>query len=113
MKVNTVEPSYVRIGIVAFTFATALIHLSLNFVMGIFDIMFTLNGIGYLALLAALFLNLPIARDNRQLVRFAMIAFALVSIIAWIFIGDKTWWVGWATKTIEVFLIVLLFMKRS
>ena len=113
MKVSTVEPTYVRIGIVVFTIATALIHLSLNFAMGAFDIMFTLNGIGYLALLAALFLDLPLARDNRQLVRYAMIAFALISIIAWIFIGDKTWWVGWVTKAIEVSLIVLLFMKRS
>jgi len=113
MKARSVEPTYVRFGNVVFTIATALIHLTLNFAMGAFDIMFTLNGIGYLALLAALFLDLPLARDNRQLVRYAMIAFALISIIAWIFIGDKTWWVGWVTKAIEVSLIVLLFMKRS
>ena len=113
MKDTTyVEPAYVRIGIVVLALTTALVHLSLNFIMGQFDPVFTLNGLGYLTLLAALFLDLPFARDNRRLVRLVMIGFAIVTIISWIILGDKTWWVGWATKTVEVSLIALLLMKR-
>jgi|WetSurMetagenome_2_1015567.scaffolds.fasta_scaffold643881_1 hypothetical protein len=107
-----VEPAYIRIGIVILALTTALVHLSLNFVMGQFDPVFTLNGLGYLALLAALFLDLPFARDNRRLVRFLMIGFAVITIISWIILGDKSWWVGWVTKAVEVLLIALLLMKR-
>ncbi len=107
-----VEPAYVRTGIIILALITALVHLSLNFIIGHFDPAFTLDGLGYLALLAAMFLDLPVARDNRRLVRLAMIGLAIASIVSWIILGDKTWWVGWATKTVEVVLIALLLMKR-
>jgi hypothetical protein len=74
-----------------------------------------LNGIGYLVLLAGLFLNIPFARDNRNLVRWVMIAFAAVTILAWVAIGDKSWpggALGYFTKLVEILLIVLLFMDR-
>ncbi len=112
MKANSETFPYITPGIIILTGATALIHLSLNFVMSKFDIMFTLNGLAYLTLLAALFLDIPFARDNRRLVRFGLIGFTIVTIIAWIFLGDKTWWLGWLTKLIELALIGLLLMKR-
>lgn len=112
MKNTADRPAWLNPAIFILTMATVLIHLSLNFLMGKFDIMFTLNGLGYLTLLAALFLDLPVARDNRRLIRFLLMGFALVSIIAWFFLGDMTWWVGWVTKLIEIALIVLLFLKR-
>jgi hypothetical protein len=112
MKTNSVSPSFADLGIVILTLATALIHLSLNLTMGQFDLMFTLNGIGYLALLAALFLDLPIARDYRKVVRFGFIAFTGVTIVAWIFLGDMSWWLGWVTKVIELILIGMLIVKR-
>ena len=112
MKANSATSPYITPGIIILTGATALIHLSLNFVMGKFDIMFTLNGLGYLTLLAALFLDIPVARDNRRLVRFGLIGLTTVAIIAWIFLGDMTWWLGWLTKLIELALIGLLLMKR-
>jgi len=112
MKANSAAPTYVIPGIIILTAATALIHFSLSIIMGKFDLIFTLNGLGYLALLAALFLDLPYARDNRKLVRFAFIAFTAVTIIAWVFMGDKNWWLGWLDKVIELGLIGLLWMKR-
>jgi hypothetical protein len=112
MKANSATAVFVTPGIIILTVATALIHLSLNFLMGKFDIMFTLNGLAYLTLLAALFLDIPIARENRKLVRFGLIGFAIVTIVAWIFLGDKTLWLGWLTKIIELVLIGLLILKR-
>ncbi len=112
MKANSETSPYITPGIIILTGATALIHLSLNFIKSQFDIMFTLNGFAYLTLLAALFLDIPFARENRRLVRFGLIGFTIVTIIAWIFLGDMTWWLGWLTKLIELALIGLLLMKR-
>ncbi len=112
MKTNSVAPGFVIPGIIILALATALIHLSLNLMIGQFDIMFTLNGIGYLALLTALFLDVPLARDHRDWVRLGFIGFTAVTIIAWVFLGDMTWWLGWLTKGIELALIGLLLLKR-
>lgn len=52
---SAVAPGTLRIGIIVLTAATALIHLQLNFP----DPVFILNGLGYLTLLAALYLPVP------------------------------------------------------
>lgn len=107
----------VQIGIIILTLVTAAIHLYLGLTLPFPQLktLFILNGIGYLVLLAGLFLNIPFARDNRNLVRWAMIAFAAVTILAWVVMGDKSWpgdAVGYFTKLVEILLIVLLFMDR-
>jgi hypothetical protein len=98
--------------IIVLTLATALIHLSLQFP----DVMFILNGLGYLGLLAATYLSLPVAKDNPRLVRWAYLGFTAVSILAWVAIGDKSWpagMLGYITKLIEVALLALLWMTRK
>jgi hypothetical protein len=103
----------VQIGIIILTLVTAAIHLYIGLTLP--ATLFILNGIGYLILLAGLFLNIPFARDNRNLVRWVMIAFAAVTILAWVAIGDKSWpggALGYFTKLVEILLIVLLFMDR-
>jgi hypothetical protein len=102
----------VRIGIIILTLATALIHLTLNFP----DVIFILNGLGYLTLVAALFLRVPIqfVSQNRALVRWAFIAFTTITILGWLAIGDKTLpngMLGYITKVIEIILIALLFIE--
>jgi hypothetical protein len=100
-----------QIGIIALTLATALIHFSLLFP----DTLFILNGLGYLALLAAYFLPLPFLRANRGLIRWVFIGFTAATIIAWLVMGDKSWangWLGYVTKAIEVVLIALLLSDR-
>jgi hypothetical protein len=104
----------VQIGIIILTLATALIHFSLLFP----DVLFILNGLGYLALLAAYFLPIELARKNHNLVRWLFIIFAAVTILGWVAIGDKSWpdgALGYVTKLIEVGLIVLLVVdgRRS
>jgi hypothetical protein len=100
--------SVIQIGIIILTLATALIHFSLLFP----DVLFIMNGLAYLTLLAAYFLPIDILRRYHSLVRWVFILFAVVTIIAWVAIGDKSWpagALGYVTKIIEVVLIVLLF----
>ena len=97
-----------QIVIILLTLATAGIHLSLVFP----SVMFILNGLGYLALLAAFFLPIPLFTKNHNLVRWAFIAYTLVTIIAWVFIGSKTP-LGFTAKAIEVVLVVLLWLDRK
>jgi hypothetical protein len=109
MNTNSSRLSAVQIGIIILTLTTALIHFSLLFP----DILFILNGLGYLALLAAYFLPIDLAKNNHNLVRWLFIIFTVVTILAWIAMGDKSWpggGLGYLTKLIEVALITLLVL---
>jgi hypothetical protein len=97
----------IRIGILLLGLATAIIHLQLLFP----DLLFILNGLGYLGLLAAYFLPIPMFQARHGLVRWALIAFAAVTIIAWVFMGERST-LAYVDKTIEVLLIILLFLDR-
>jgi hypothetical protein len=102
----------VQIGIVVLTLATAFIHFYLNVIMGKLDILFTLNGLGYLAFLAAMFLPLPFIKENRSLVRMAFIVYTLMTIVAWVVMGSRDL-LGFSTKAIEVALVALLWLDRG
>lgn len=106
-----VEIGGLQIGIIVLTLATAVVHLIiLN--LGSIDILFTLNGLGYLGLLTLYFLPIPIAQENHNLVRWALMAFTAVTILAWVFVGERSL-LGYADKAIEILLLVLLWMDRS
>lgn len=102
----------VQIGIIVLALATALIHFGLNVMMGKLDVLFTLNGLGYLALLAALFLPIPILSRYRSLIRWVFIVYTLITIGAWIAMGARDL-LGYTTKLIEVALVILLLLDRS
>jgi hypothetical protein len=95
-----------QIGIIVLTIATALVHLGLGLATP--DIIFILNGLGYLALVGALYLPIAPLAPYRALVRWVLVAFAAVTIVGWIVIGDKSLIIGYPTKVAEVILIVLL-----
>ena len=101
----------VQIGIVVLALVTALIHFSLSMRMG-FDLMFTLNGLGYIGLLAALFLPIPILVRYRPVIRILMILYTLVTIVAWVFLGERNT-IGYVDKLIEAALVVLLWFDRG
>jgi hypothetical protein len=106
-----------QIGIILLTIATAAIHLTLAFVAPdpTFTPLFILNAVGYLLLLAGLFLPVPFARENRGLVRWALIVLAALTIAGWLAVGDKSWpggALGYLTALIELALIVLLLVDR-
>lgn len=97
-----------QVGIIVLTLAAAFIHgVLLNRIMGKIDPLFTLNALGYLALLAALFL--PQLSAYHNLVRWALIAFTAVTIVAWVIIGERDL-LGYSTQLVELALIGLLFV---
>lgn len=104
-----------QIAIILLALATALIHLIvLNIRMGHIDIMFTLNGLGFLALLVAYFAPIAIFQKYHSLLRWAFIGYTALTILAWVVItgfnlSDP---LALVTKAIEIILIVFLVSDR-
>jgi hypothetical protein len=96
----------IRIGVVVLTLITAIVHLSLLFP----DPVFILNGFGYLTLLAALYLPIPRLVPHRPLVRWILIGYTLLTILAWVAIGERTL-LGYSTTSVEVALVILLLIE--
>jgi hypothetical protein len=90
--------------------ATALIHivLAFQFVGGV-DRVFLLNGLGYLVLTGLLFAPLAALDHYRNGIRWVLIAYTLVTVLAWVFIGVRSP-IAYAVKTIELLLIVCLWL---
>lgn len=103
---RTTTDSALQVGIVLLTVATALIHLQLAFP----DPVFILNGLGYLALLAALYLPVPKLRDYQSYVRWALVGYTALTIFLWVLFGAGTL-IGYVDKLIEVALILLLVVE--
>ena len=97
----------IRIGVVVLTLIAAIVHISLLFP----DPVFILNGLGYLTLLAALYLPIPRLVPHRRLVRWTLIGYAMLTILAWVVIGERTL-LGYSTTADEVALVILLLMEN-
>jgi hypothetical protein len=72
-----------RAGIAVLTLATAAIHLQLAFP----DPAFILNGLGYLTLLAALYLPIPRVARYQWVVRWVLVGYTALTIFLWILLG--------------------------
>ena len=101
-----------RIIILITSLVTAVIHLVILNIMflrssGSLDLLFTLNGLGFLALAAAFFIDFPFLRGFEKWVIYALMAFTLATIIAWIPFGSRST-LGYLTKLDEVILLVAL-----
>lgn len=101
----TIAPGTLRIGIIALAAATALVHLQLNFP----DPVFILNGLGYLGLLAALYLPVPRLARYHNAARWVLVGYTALTIFLWILVGARTP-LGYVDKLIEVALIALLVL---
>lgn len=100
------------LSIVALTLVTAIIHFT-QYTGAPMTELFLLNGLGYLALLAALVLPLePLIRARRALLA-ALIGYAALTILAWMGMADKALVIGWVDKAIEVVLIALLALEMA
>ncbi len=99
----------IQIAIILLALVTAIIHLALGISFG--DTLFILNGVGFLGLLAALYL--PQLRAYQGYTRWALMAYAAVTILAWVVVTgfDLSSTLGVITKLIEIALIVFLFLE--
>src|SRR5829696_8889242 len=98
----------IRIGVAVLTLMVAVVHLSLLFP----DPVFILNGLGYLTLLAALYLPITRLVPYRRAVRWTLIGYAALTILAWVAIGERTL-LGYSTTAGEVTLVILLLMEGT
>ena len=95
-----------QIAIILLTLATAIIHIVLAIPKSL--VLFYLNGIGYIVLVIALYL--PQFRKQQGLIRWVLIAYTAVTIIAWVPNGARNM-IAYIDKLIEVALIVLLVIE--
>lgn len=108
------QSAVVRWGIIISTLATAFIHLYLVTVLwanGMSGTMFILNGLGYLGLLGALLLPVPFLARFRPLVRIVFILYTLVTLLAWVFVGERSL-IGYIYKIVEAALVIFLWIYR-
>ena len=102
------------VGIFVLTVATAVIHLylaltaiaTMGFNFGV--MLFILNGLGYLGLLALLQLPIRQLARFRSAARWALIASAALTIVLFFIMAPVYMIIGYVDKVIEVALIALL-----
>ncbi|RPJ51172.1 MAG: hypothetical protein EHM21_03315 [Chloroflexi bacterium] len=111
-QVTSTRIGPIQAGIIVTTLITVLIHLYLNVLLGEFSLLFTLNALGYLALLVALFLPHPFFAQRRSLIRWVMIGYTLFTIVSWAFMGSRIT-IAYIDKIAEVALVILLWLDRS
>jgi hypothetical protein len=118
MKAQKTRIGGLQIAIIFLTAATAVVHFTL-FTGRLGDVMFILNGLGYLGLLAALYLQVPIFANRRGLARVLLMVLAAVTIVAWIAMGEKNLakgyiaYIGYTDKIVEIVLIILLWLENQ
>lgn len=100
-------------GIILSSLATALLHISL-----FPDIVFTLNGLGYLGLLGAYFLPISFFQERHRLVWWGLVGYTLLTFILWVVMGDKQFVagtssaIGYYAKAAEVILLASLWADK-
>lgn len=109
MTTTTSSAPKLRLGIIVLTVVTAAVHLYLGF-QGL--PLFVLNGLGYLALLAALYLPVPQLVPYRNIVRWVFVGYTALTIVLWLVItGGISAAIGYMDKIVEVLLIIMLIAE--
>jgi hypothetical protein len=102
-----------QIAIIVLALATAAIHFSRAAADPEISVLFTLNGLGYLALVALLYAPLSLAASRRRLIRGILIGYTAVTIalyLVWgVMSGEWTIPLGPLDKLAKVALISLLW----
>jgi hypothetical protein len=119
-----------QIGIAVAMLTTAILHLAAAFDPVLFpagpDPLFILNGLGYLGLMGAYFLPIPFLQKRHNLVRWVIIGYAILTILAWVFIWviqyviiqgvpffSRDSWYGVPAKIAEIILLALLWSDKQ
>ncbi|MEW6084453.1 MAG: hypothetical protein AB1607_07650 [Chloroflexota bacterium] len=109
--------SFKKLGIIVTNLATAFLHLSLFPQMGPDPI--ALNGLGYLGLLGAYFMPMPMLQKNHKMVWWGMFGYTALTIVLWVILGDKNFVAGTSSatgyyaKAAEVFLMAFLWADKE
>ena len=101
--------SFLRGAIIVLAVVTAIIHFTRVPFTGV---PFLLNGIGFIVLAGAVVFEPPVLAGRQRLVHYALMAFTIITIVAWIAIGDKSLTdglTGYIAKIDELLLLVAVF----
>ncbi len=113
MSSSTSHMSMLSYAIALLVVMTAAIHLYLS---SQFpqppDLIFLLNGLGYLGLLVALYFPHRRLLAVRKRIRWILIAYTTLTVVLWIFLGVRTP-LGYFDKVIEIMLIGLLWLENG
>ena len=99
-------------GIIVLALAAAVAHFYEAAVAPAIRVLFTLNGLGWLILLAAHYL--PVLADHHRLTRWALLGYAALNVaayFAWNFMRGEWTPLGWITVTLEAVLVGLLWLE--
>lgn len=119
-----------KIVIILAVLTTSVLHFAAAFDRVLFpdgpDPLFILNGLGYLGLLGAYFLPIPLFQDRHKLVRWVLMGFAVLTIVLWIYIWvfqfvivqgvpffSRDSWYGVPAKIAEVILLAALWSDKE
>lgn len=93
---------------------TGIIHLALgaDFLANAGDIMFLLNGIGFIGLTALYLLPIAIVRPYHETVRWVLLGYSLLTIVLWVVMNGKLEAGGIAAKLAELLIIAVLLIDR-
>lgn len=102
-------------GVILLTLVTAAIHFYLapiEFGTGatLFGVLFVLNGLGYLTMLAVIYAPLGFLAPFRLAARVILIVIAAASIGAYFYVGVFDT-IGWVDKAVEAGLILLVLIE--
>jgi len=96
---------------------TAFLHLFLFSRLGPDPIV--LNGLGYLALLGAYFLPIPIFQQNHKTVWWVLAGYTVLTFVLWVILGDKSFAlnfsnaaIGYYAKIAEIILFISLWSEK-
>ena len=104
-------------GVILLTLITAAIHLYLapiEFGTGatLFGVLFVLNGLGYLTMLAVIYAPVGFLAPFRLAARMILIVIAAASIGAYFYVGVFDT-IGWVDKAVEAGLIVVVLIETA
>jgi hypothetical protein len=93
---------------------TAIVHLSLgsDFLTNPGDIMFLLNGIGYIVLTVLFIFPIAWTQPYHEIIRWVLVGYTVLTIILWVVMNGKIEPVGIITKLSELAIIVILIIDR-
>lgn len=98
-------------GVIILTMVTAFIHLYISFLFPDGpNLVFLLNGIGYLVLLAAIYAPVPALARYRTLFFWVLITYTALTVALWIFKGVYVWY-AYIDKAVEILLILLIWLE--
>lgn len=111
MSEQRLQLNSIAYSVIILTAITAFIHLYLSFQFPDGpDLVFLLNGIGYLILLGAIYAPIAAFARYRSLACWALIAYTALTIGLWFLFGADVWY-AYVDKAVEVVLILLTWIE--